>query len=91
MTLKDEMIVGIWVRRTGETISSDVVKNGVLTLVSNGLTMFDPLPLDVIASVNELTGSFFPIELNNIDWLKTKVGTLNTVAAQIEIVFKYVK
>jgi hypothetical protein len=96
-SIGDAMVVGIWVRRsgtiaeTGGTISTDTVKNGHLTLVSNGITMFDPLPVDIIASTNELTGSFFPIDLNNIDWLKTKVDTNNRDAAAIEFIFKYVK
>jgi hypothetical protein len=88
-------VLGVWVRRRGKIsetngeINGDAVLNGNLCLKCEGDTLFDPLPLDVIATVNELSGQFFPIELNNVDWLGSEIKYDATQAAEIEFVLKY--
>jgi hypothetical protein len=96
-TIGNAHIIGVWVRRKGKTsetngeINSDAVSNGQFCLKCEGDTLFDPLPMDIVATVNELSGQFFPIELDNVDWLGSEIKYNIAQAAEIEMVFKYVK
>ncbi|MEN9611212.1 MAG: hypothetical protein RLZZ628_2026 [Bacteroidota bacterium] len=96
-TIGSAHILGCWIRRNGKVaesegeICTDAVKNGHLTLKSHGETVFDPLPVDIIATVNELSGAFFSIELSNIDWLGSEIKYDAPVNAEIEVVFKFLK
>jgi hypothetical protein len=89
-------IIGFWMRRrgkvleTGSEITTDVVKDACLVLKRAGVTHFDPLPIEIIMTTNELTGTFYPIDMDGIDWLGSEIQTGNLLPAQIEIVVKYI-